>query len=230
MQTSTLSALLDGAYDGDLTIAELLAAGDLGLGTLNGLDGELIVVDGEAWQGRTDGTVRRVDPGERTPFAVVVPFAPDVSERVTAPLGHEALLARLEDLCPAGPGCDSVRIDGTFATVHARSVPRQDPPYRPLAEVVAEQSDFTFRRVHGTVVGFRFPAVADGVELVGHHLHFIDAGRERGGHVLSCALEEGTIGVERVDQLHLELPPGVVLPDPAAPSRNDEVQRLEGEG
>ena len=46
-QTSTVQALLAGAYDGDVTLAEILEHGDLGLGTLDGLDGELIVLDGE---------------------------------------------------------------------------------------------------------------------------------------------------------------------------------------
>ena len=36
VQTSTFAALLDGAYDGEVTIGELLADGDLGLGTLDG--------------------------------------------------------------------------------------------------------------------------------------------------------------------------------------------------
>src|SRR2546427_10223 len=39
-QASTIGALLQGAYDGDVTFAELAQHGDLGLGTLHGLDGE----------------------------------------------------------------------------------------------------------------------------------------------------------------------------------------------
>ena len=35
-QASTIGALLQGAYDGDVTFAELAEHGDLGLGTLNG--------------------------------------------------------------------------------------------------------------------------------------------------------------------------------------------------
>ena len=73
-QTSTLDAILDGAYDGDVTIAELAERGDLGLGTLDGLDGEMIVLDGEFHQARADGSVRRVGPDELTPFAVVTRF------------------------------------------------------------------------------------------------------------------------------------------------------------
>ena len=37
-QASTIGALLEGAFDGDVTFDELADDGDLGLGTLNGLD------------------------------------------------------------------------------------------------------------------------------------------------------------------------------------------------
>ena len=37
-----MSALLSGVYEGDTTIADLLAHGDFGLGTFNELDGEMI--------------------------------------------------------------------------------------------------------------------------------------------------------------------------------------------
>ena len=72
-QASTIDALLRGELTGNLTIGELLQHGDLGLGTLNLLDGELIVVDGEALVARIDGSVERVPADARTPFAVVCP-------------------------------------------------------------------------------------------------------------------------------------------------------------
>jgi hypothetical protein len=40
-QTSTITALLAGEYDGDLTCGQLKARGDIGLGTFNALDGEM---------------------------------------------------------------------------------------------------------------------------------------------------------------------------------------------
>ena len=54
-QASTIGALLDGAYDGDLSFAELAEHGDLGLGTLNGLDGEMIALDGGFFRADVDG-------------------------------------------------------------------------------------------------------------------------------------------------------------------------------
>jgi acetolactate decarboxylase len=61
-QASTIGALLDGAYDGDLTFAELAEHGDFGLGTLNGLDGEMIAIDGRFYRADVDGAVGRSPP------------------------------------------------------------------------------------------------------------------------------------------------------------------------
>ncbi|HFE0746135.1 TPA: acetolactate decarboxylase, partial [Streptococcus agalactiae] len=43
-QYSTLSSLMAGLYKGSLTIGELLTHGDLGIGTVHMIDGELIVL------------------------------------------------------------------------------------------------------------------------------------------------------------------------------------------
>src|SRR4029078_8648676 len=55
-QASTIGALLDGAYDGDLSFGELAEQGDLGLGTLNHLDGEMIAIYGELVRPRVAAT------------------------------------------------------------------------------------------------------------------------------------------------------------------------------
>jgi len=47
-QVSTISSLLAGGYDGATTIGEMLRHGNFGLGTFNGVDGEMIVLDGQA--------------------------------------------------------------------------------------------------------------------------------------------------------------------------------------
>jgi acetolactate decarboxylase len=206
-QASTIAALLDGAYDGDLTFAELARHGDLGLGTLNGLDGEMIAVDGSFYRADLDGRIHPIDAAARTPFAVVVPFRPDVDVELRGPLSHDEML-RLMDA--GAPAC-AVRLDGRFDPVRARSVPRQTPPYRPLAEVAAEQRVFELEDVTGTIVGFRFPDYAEGVEVTGHHLHFVTHDRTRGGHVLECRPRAGRLRLDGSSDLHVELPPGVEL-------------------
>ncbi|HEU4658098.1 MAG TPA: acetolactate decarboxylase [Capillimicrobium sp.] len=211
-QTSTIGALLDGAYDGDVTIAEALEHGDHGLGTLNGLDGELVVVDGRAYAASVDGELRPVSRAERTPFAVLAPFRPDVRIGLPGPLTLAELLEVVDEHLPGGSRLvHPVRVDGRFDVVRARSVPRQTPPYRPLGEVVAEQHVFELRDLEGTMVGFRFPADAGALNVPGHHLHVADAERRRGGHVFDCVLLEGELAIDHSADVHAELPAGVEL-------------------
>ncbi|HEY3552166.1 MAG TPA: acetolactate decarboxylase, partial [Solirubrobacterales bacterium] len=82
-QASTIGALLEGAFEGDLSFHELGEHGDFGLGTLNHLDGEMIAIDGEFFRADVDGNVTEVADEERTPFAVVTHFEAKVEGEIT---------------------------------------------------------------------------------------------------------------------------------------------------
>jgi acetolactate decarboxylase len=213
-QASTVGALLDGAFDGDLSFAELAEHGDLGLGTLNRLDGEMIALDGDFFRADVDGQIEPVPADARTPFAVVTRFEPAIDQRIEGGLSHDELLARLDSLLPAGASSCAIRLDGRFERVRARSVPAQSPPYRSLTEVVADQHVFELGDVEGTMLGFRFPAYAEGIEIGGYHLHFISADRTRGGHVLDSRTNGLRARLDPSNDLHVELPPRVDLADP----------------
>ena len=120
-----------------------------------------------------------------------------------------------------------MRIDGEL-DVHARSVARQEPPYRPLAEVVESSRSSSSRKVEGTLVGFRFPAVAGGVEVPGYHLHAITADRTRGGHVLRARVRSGTVRIGQLTDLHMELPPG--KSSPTGPDDEGALNAVEHQG
>jgi acetolactate decarboxylase len=214
-QASTIGALLDGAYDGDVSFAELAGHGDLGLGTLTALDGEMIAIDGRFFRADVDGHVTEVAPEATTPFAVMCWFEPAVQRRVDSTLEWQALLAELELAVADADGVCAIRVDGEFDSVRARSVPAQKPPYRPLAEVIADQHVFELGAVSGSLVGFRFPEYAAGFEVGGFHLHFIADDRRRGGHALDCRLARGEIRIDLATGLHVELPPGIELESPA---------------
>ena len=68
-QTSTIDALLVGVYDGETTFQELKRHGDFGLGTFNGLDGEMIALDGQFYQIKADGVAYPVPGSVKTPFS-----------------------------------------------------------------------------------------------------------------------------------------------------------------
>jgi acetolactate decarboxylase len=228
-QASTIAALLEGAYEGDLSFAELAEHGDLGLGTLDGLDGEMIALDGRFYRANVDGNVGEVAAETKTPFAVVTDFTPSLEAELDGPLDHDVLLAKLDQLVPADAASCAIRIDGRFELVRARSVPRQSPPYRPLIEVVAEQHVFELSEVTGTMLGFRFPDYAEGIEVSGYHLHFISEDRARGGHVLSSrGGGRLRIRIDPSSDLHVELPAGIELADPElAAATHTTVERVE---
>jgi acetolactate decarboxylase len=231
VQSSTLDALFEGHFDGDLSFAELAEHGDFGLGTLDGLDGEMIAVDGRFLRADADGNLGEIPPGARTPFAVVTFFSPVVEFRVGGALEHDELVRELNRRAPPGSPICAVRIDGSFDLVHARSVPRHHPPYPSLTEIAHEQHVFDLRDVEGTIVGFRFPGYAQGLEIAGYHLHFVDAERRRGGHVLACRPRDVTVQIDHAHELHVELPPGIDLGTPHADAADRaRIRRIEGEG
>jgi acetolactate decarboxylase len=226
-QTSTVQALLAGAFDGDVTIGELLEHGDLGLGTLNGLDGELIVLDRQAWKANLDGTLIRPDSSTRTPYAVVVPFV--AGERLTLrePFSDTDLEQWLAHHVNRAGRPTAIRIEGRFESVRVRSVPKQETPYPPLADVIAQQRVTDLVDVSGTMVGFCFPDALDGIEMVGSHLHFVTDDRTRGGHVLTYGVREATAQLDEGTELHVELPPAVKVPRHGVTLDQDALRRLE---
>ena len=226
-QTSTIQALLGGAFDGDVTLNELLEHGDLGLGTLNGLDGELIVIDGKVLKAELDCTLSRPDLQSLTPYAVVVPFAPGPEQRVRGQISAATLEQRLwhDTDRPRAPA--AVRIDGRFELVRLRSVPKQVPPYPSLAEAIGHQHRHDLHDISGTMVGFCFPDGLDGIEIVGFHLHFVCDRRLHGGHVLDYTLRDATVRIDRAADLHVELPAAVDPPDRRQLVDQSTLRRLE---
>jgi len=78
-QYSTIDALLAGSYDGFAELNELDRVGNLGIGTFDRLDGEMILLNDNFWQARADGKIVRVPGDMSTPFASVCEFSPDLS-------------------------------------------------------------------------------------------------------------------------------------------------------
>jgi acetolactate decarboxylase len=226
-QAGTLDALMAGSYDGDLTVGELLSHGDLGIGTVAALDGELVVVDGAAFVVDGDARVHRVPDERTTPFAVVCRFAPIAQEVLDGPLPLAGLHDCIERLAPTGAEVLAVRVDGVFSQLRLRSVARQQRPYPPLAEVTAHQREWEVPHVEGSLVGFRFPDASAGPEVPGFHLHFLAADRRTGGHVLDLVLGSGRLWVDVADELHVELAPDVGLGRPGAADRA-AIAQVEG--
>ena len=85
LQRGTVSALLAGGLEGPTRLGQLLKHGGLGLGTVVRIDGELVVLDGLAFAARADGRIDQLDPEDRTAYAVVCDFRPELSIELGGP-------------------------------------------------------------------------------------------------------------------------------------------------
>ncbi len=226
---STLDALLAGTYDGDLTVRDLSAKGDLGIGTFNRLDGEMVAVDGVFYHAMADGSVVVADPMDQTPLAYVTRFHPTQSFKDETTL-QLAELEKWLDNRLANPNLFyAVRIEGEFRDVSVRAIAPQVKPYKPLAEVFKTQSVHTYPATRGTLIGIRSPAFSKGISVPGYHWHYLTADRQHGGHVLALTLVEGSAKVESIQRVNLELPGNEAFAHAdQTKDRSEETRRVEG--
>lgn len=205
-QTSTIPALLEGVYQGDMTLSQLRQHGNFGIGTFDDVDGEMVLLDGSFHQVRADGRVYRPDLDTKTPFALVCSFQPDRKGSITAPMNYERFRAHLTTLRLSDNVPCAFKITGEFDLVQTRSVPRQTPPYRRLVEATKEQPTFNLERTRGTLVGFWFPQYAEGYNVPGYHLHYLTADGQFGGHVLDCRPRNVKIEIAELPDMSVRLP------------------------
>lgn len=190
-QFSTIDALMQGIYDGPATFAEVRKHGDFGIGTVNHLDGEMLGLDGVFYQITSDGKVHVIPDSMKTSFATVSFFKGKHRTRIPRLTSFTALQKWLNGRLGSRNFFWSVRIHGTFSVIKVRSVSRQHPPYRPLAEVAKSEQVFNYRNVTGTMLGFRCPPYIKGINVPGYHFHFLSDDKTMGGHVLGCSVKEG---------------------------------------
>lgn len=227
-QASTIDALLVGVYDGETTFRELKRHGDFGLGTFNGLDGEMIALDGKYYQVKVDGAAYPVEDTMKTPFAVVTFFESDQQARLNGEISFEQLEQCIDSLIPTKNIFYAVKIEGHFDYVKTRSVPGQHEPYPPLVDVVKHQAIFEFHDVRGTIVGFRSPAYVKGINVPGYHLHFLTHDKKAGGHLLECRSQNVQIEIDYNSEFTMVLPrAGGFDAANLTTERHEELKRVE---
>ena len=204
-QVSTSTALVEGIYNGGVRISTLREHGDLGLGTFQALDGEMVVVNGHVFQACSDGSVREVADDVLSPFAAVSAFAPDTSITLDTCRNLSDLTAQFDAVRPSDNFFFALKVDGTFDRIHARAM-RRTKQGVPLIHAAAVQPEFEYEHISGSLVGFWTPEYAKTLNVPGYHLHFISADRTRGGHLLECSGKNLRLQIQREGQFHIVLP------------------------
>jgi acetolactate decarboxylase len=205
-QVSTYQALKQGVFDNETTFSELRKHGDFGLGTLNGLDGEMVALNSEFFQIKADGSVHSIPDDAQTPFAVVTFFKHDKKVFFTRINNLKYFQDALDQIESDRDSILAIRVSAVFAHIKVRSPHRQTKPYPRLEEALKGQAEFELKNVEGTLVGFRFPKYMDGVSVPGDHLHFISTDKKAGGHVMDFSAEDAEVEIATVSSLSLKLP------------------------
>ncbi len=201
-----VNALCEGIFEQNVPLAELKQHGDFGLGTFNDLDGEMVLLDGTVYQITADGQVAIIEDEQTlTPFACVTCYRPISHDELVEELSYDTFLDWLVRLLPSPNLFYALRIEGEFAAIKARSVPKQEN-YRTLVEVAQKQTLFQYENVSGTLVGFFTPTFMASLSVPGLHLHFLSADHRSGGHLLECRPRKVRVGVQFISRLELALP------------------------
>lgn len=205
-QSSLMTALLDGIYDGEISIGELLGHGNFGIGTFDALDGEMLILDGVCYQLRSDGSANVASLSQRSPFAIATNFVPRI--KLSAPPGFKRseLSTFISDHLASENYMYAVRITGMFESMTVRTVTKQQRPYRPFTSATGDDAEHIWHDIPGVVAGFRTPIYEKGIGVPGCHAHFVDDSREKGGHILDFVMAEGSVEICPGTDLQLRLP------------------------
>ncbi len=205
-QILPFNTLSEGAFEGTTTFSELVQHGDFGIGTLDGLNGEMIALDGTFYQVPITGIPREIGPDELTPYATVTFFNTTQTLQVTSTLTHQELISTINQSLPDPDAIYAIKIHGTFSFAQTRSPAMQEKPYPNLTQALVGQAVFNLTDVTGTAVGFYFPNTMSGVDYAGYHLHFITDDHTAGGHLLDCVVQSATIELDQIRSYTLIIP------------------------
>jgi acetolactate decarboxylase len=205
-QVAAFNTFSMGNYTGYISCMELAKHGDFGIGTFDGLDGEMLAVNGVYYQIPSDGVPRQVSGNMEAPYATVTYFEADQSLTV-ADLNFTQLKAQIDLVLPSLDSIYAIKVTGEFDYAQTRSPQKQTQPYPPLTEALKNQSVFALENVSATAVGFWFPNSMNGVDYVGYHFHLITDDHAAGGHLLDCVITNATVEINQINRYNLLLPP-----------------------
>ena len=200
-QVALLQSLAQGYFDGSMTVGDLKTHGDTGIGTFDGLNGEMIVLDGVVYQAIGDGSVVVPADDETVPFSNVTFFEEDITLPLSGIADMSSLQAALNEV---------VREHGAnlfYMVIKVRSEFKQEKPYRNLdVALAADQNEFDFENIRGTMVGLYCPDYMGDLNSVGWHFHFLTEDLAQGGHVLQVSVDEATALLDATTGFELFLP------------------------
>lgn len=207
-QVALLQSLAMGYFDGSISVKDLKTHGDTGIGTFEGLNGEMIVLDGVVYRANQACKINVMGDKETVPFSNVTFFEKDFSVKLADVPSKAALEKNLNELVGKN-GRNSfymVKIPADFNEILVRSESGQEEPYPTLVEALKTQNEISPQNISGTIVGLYCPDFMSSLNSTGWHFHFISSDKKIGGHVLELDLKRGEAQFDKTDKFSMGLP------------------------
>lgn len=206
---SVMDAMRNGVYRGELTVKDLANVGDVGLGTFNNLDGELIGLDGTFYRIAPSGDIHVAEPERKIPFGSFAFFKEDTRATLAVSGDFEAFQQQLLGALPSRNHLYAIRITGTFGEIQVGGANKiSDDTRTSLADLMKSRPIYTGKDIKGTIVGFYSPPYIGGIDLSPFHLHFISDDKKVGGHIVGMTLQgaELEVALDSKKGIDVELP------------------------
>lgn len=187
-QVSTSTALVQGIYNGAMSVAEIKKHGDFGLGTFDELDGEGIMLDGEVWHAKSDGSLALASDDELAPFWATTTFVPQITHQLGTVSSWDNLCQQIDQVRTSQNIFTAICIKGIFKHIQYRVACKAEQG-TDLVSATNSQAVFDLHDCKGTLVGFWTPGYAKTLNVPGYHLHLLSDDRKFGGHVLNVVAD-----------------------------------------
>lgn len=228
-QYSLISGLIQGVCSDGVAANKILEKGTHGLGTVAELDGEIVVIDNQAYHFTATGNVRRLTKNDTIPFAMMTNFQPSTVRYLTY-LSQKSLWEHLSPL--VGPGKNyflALQAEARFECLTIRIIPKRDSADETLSDLAKRQKIQTAEHSIGVLFGFWSPEYTTGFSVPGFHLHYLSEDRKIGGHVLDFKAQNAKVSAAVLKEYHLELPQTEEFRDAGVSTpASHEVESAEG--
>lgn len=201
-------AFVNKVFDGDLKVSTLKANGDIGLGSFDLLDGEMVMLDGVPYRITEDGVVSIGADDDEIVYANAAFFEEDGSFPINEEVDFEQFREAINKDLPSHNFFYAFKVHGTFKTLKLGGLNKQEKPFVDGLDVlIPARPIFEGEDIVGTMVGFYCPQFIGNINVAGYHFHFISDDLKMGGHVMEFE-SAGNLEVkyDRMNDYHFYLP------------------------
>ena len=207
-QYSIWWAFVNKVFDGDLKVSTLKTKGDIGLGSFDFLDGEMVMVDGIPYRIREDGEITIGADDDEIVYANAAFFDEDGSFTINEIINFDGLRSKINQNLPSHNFFYAFKIHGTFKSLKLGGLNKQEKPFDDGLDVlIPNRPVFEGENITGTMIGFYCPAFIGNINVAGYHFHFISDDLKMGGHVMDFISEQPLkVPYDRIADYHFQVP------------------------